>query len=201
MKIIFASSNKNKIEEIRALLPENFEISGLSDIGILEEIPEPGATIAENSFLKAKYVSDFIEAKGDTTTAVFADDSGLEVKALNNEPGVFSARYAGEPKNDANNNKKLLNAMTGITKRQARFVTVITLIKNKEVSRFEGEVPGTIAYEPRGNNGFGYDPLFIPQGSRSTFAELSRETKNTISHRAIAVKKLVAFLSAINPGS
>ena len=114
--------------------------------------------------------------------------------ALNNAPGVYSARYAGIPKSDENNNNKLLEELKLVTDRKARFVTVITLILNEEVHYFEGEIKGTISYEKRGNNGFGYDPLFIPQGYRSTFAELSAETKNTISHRALAVKKLVEFL-------
>lgn len=191
MKIIFASANKNKIKEIKALLPFHFEVLGLEDIGITEDIPEPGTTIKENSFLKAQYVLDFLKQKD---VAVFADDSGLEVLALNNAPGVYSARYAGIPKSDENNNKKLLEELKLVTDRKARFVTVITLILNNEIHYFEGEIKGTISYEKRGTNGFGYDPLFIPQGYRSTFAELSAETKNTISHRALAVKKLVQFL-------
>jgi XTP/dITP diphosphohydrolase len=195
MKIIFASANKNKIKEIKALLPESFELLGLEDIGITEDIPEPGTSIKENSFLKAQYVLDFLKNKNETV-AVFADDSGLEVDPLNSAPGVYSARYAGIPKNDANNNKKLLEELKLVTDRKARFVTVITLIINNEIHYFEGEIKGTIAYEGRGANGFGYDPLFIPQGYRSTFAELDAEVKNTISHRANAVKKLVAFFNA-----
>lgn len=193
MKIIFASANKNKITEIKALLPAGFNLMGLADIGIIEEIPESGTTIKENSFLKAQYVLNFLKQKNETI-AVFADDSGLEVESLNNAPGVYSARYAGVPKSDANNNKKLLEELKLVTNRKARFVTVITLIINGEIHYFEGEIKGTIAYEARGTNGFGYDPLFIPQGYRSTFAELDAEVKNTISHRAQAVKKLVAFL-------
>ncbi|HOZ87227.1 MAG TPA: RdgB/HAM1 family non-canonical purine NTP pyrophosphatase [Bacteroidia bacterium] len=195
MKIIFASANKNKINEIRAMLPGNFELLGLADIGITEEIPEPGTTIRENSFLKAEYVVNFLKQKNFGPVAVFADDSGLEVEALNNAPGVFSARYAGEPKNDFNNNEKLLRELQQVTKRKARFVTVICLITEKEVLYFEGEVKGTIAFEPKGDTGFGYDPLFIPQGYRSTFAELGAEVKNAISHRAKAVKQLVNFIS------
>jgi XTP/dITP diphosphohydrolase len=194
MKIIFASANKNKIKEIKALLPESFELLGLEDIGITEEIPEPGTSIKENSFLKAQYVLHFFKNKNETV-AVFADDSGLEVEALDSAPGVYSARYAGIPKNDTNNNKKLLEELKLVTDRKARFVTVITLIINGEVHYFEGEIKGTIAFEGRGNNGFGYDPLFIPQGYRSTFAELDAEVKNTISHRANAVKKLIAFFN------
>jgi XTP/dITP diphosphohydrolase len=195
MKIIFASANKNKIKEIKALLPESFELLGLEDIGITEDIPEPGTSIKENSFLKAQYVLHFFKNKNETV-AVFADDSGLEVEALDSAPGVYSARYAGIPKNDTNNNKKLLEELKLVTDRKARFVTVITLIINGEVHYFEGEIKGTIAFEGRGTNGFGYDPLFIPQGYRSTFAELDAEVKNTISHRANAVKKLIAFFNA-----
>ncbi len=192
MKIIFASANKNKIKEITALLEGKYSILGLTDIGILSEIPEPGTTIKENSFLKANYVIDFL--KGEKNVPVFADDSGLEVEALDNAPGVMSARYAGISKNDEANNKKLLESLKNITNRKARFVTVITLILNNQIHYFEGEIKGTIAFEPRGDNGFGYDPLFIPQGYRSTFAELSGEIKNEISHRAKAVKKLVQFI-------
>lgn len=194
MKLIFASANKNKIKEIKALLPESFELLGLDDIGIIEDIPEPGTTIKENSFLKAQYVLDFLKNKNENI-AVFADDSGLEVEALGSAPGVYSARYAGVPKNDANNNKKLLEELKLVTDRKARFVTVITLLLDGQVYSFEGEIKGTIAFEGRGTNGFGYDPLFIPQGYRSTFAELNAEVKNTISHRANAVKKLLAFFS------
>lgn len=193
MEIIFASSNKNKINEIRSLLPARFILLSLSDAGITTEIPETGTTLKENSFLKANYVINHA-GKRSGEIAVFADDSGLEVEALNGAPGVYSARYAGSPKNDELNNRKLLQELRLITNRKARFVTVITLIIDGEVHYFEGEIKGTIVHEPRGKNGFGYDPLFIPRGYRSTFAELSSETKNTISHRAIAVKQLVEFL-------
>jgi XTP/dITP diphosphohydrolase len=191
MQLIFASSNKNKIKEISAILPPHIKLSGLSDVGITEEIPEPGTTIKENSFLKAKFVRDFLKEKN---VSVFADDSGLEVETLNGAPGVYSARYAGIPKNDEANNKKLLEELKNKTNRKARFVTVITLMLDNEIQYFEGEIKGTIAFEPRGKNGFGYDPLFIPTGYRSTFAEMSAETKNEISHRALAVKQLVSFL-------
>jgi XTP/dITP diphosphohydrolase len=197
MNIIFASASKNKIREITAMLPPGWALSGLEDIGIHDEIPEPGATIRENSLLKAKYVLDFLEQQGKNGLAVFADDSGLEVEALHGAPGVYSARYAGIPKSDAANNKKLMEELLQATSRQARFVTVITLLINNEVHVFEGEVKGTIAYEPRGSNGFGYDPLFIPQGYRSTFAELSAEVKNTISHRANAVNRLLEHLKKL----
>lgn len=193
MQLVFASANVNKIREINALVPKTFEVIGLADIGITEEIPEPGDTIRENSLLKAEYVRNFLRDKG-RQLPVFADDSGLEVQALNGAPGVYSARYAGIPKSDEANNKKLLKELQAVTSRQARFVTVITLLMNDTVHYFEGEVKGTIAYEPRGNNGFGYDPLFIPQGYRSTFAELDPSTKNSISHRGRAVNQLARFL-------
>ncbi|MBL7932024.1 MAG: RdgB/HAM1 family non-canonical purine NTP pyrophosphatase [Bacteroidia bacterium] len=193
--LIFASSNPNKISEINALIGKSYNVIGLADIGLLEEIPEPGSTIKENSFLKAQYVVEYLKKQG-KNLPVFADDSGLEVEALNNEPGVYSARYAGIPKDDKANNAKLLKALQNITKRNARFVTVITLIIDGDVHYFEGEVQGTISYEGRGSNGFGYDPLFIPQGYRSTFAELSAEIKNSISHRGKAIQKLIAFLNS-----
>lgn len=193
MQILFASSNQNKIKEINALVPNQITVLGLTDIGITQEIPETGNTIKENSFLKADFVRNYLKEKK-LDMPVFADDSGLEVIALNGEPGVYSARYAGIPKNDTNNNQKLLQALKDKTNRRARFVTVITLMLNDEEFYFEGEIKGTIAFEARGSNGFGYDPLFIPQGYRSTFAELNAETKNQISHRGLAVKQLVGFL-------
>jgi XTP/dITP diphosphohydrolase len=194
MQLVFASSNPNKIREINALIPSSFTVVGLKDVGIEEEIPEPGATIKENSFLKAQYVHEFLKRRN-KTVPVFADDSGLEVTALDNRPGVHSARYAGVPKNDTVNNEKLLRELKEKNNRKARFVTIITLLINGQQHYFEGEINGTIAYEPRGKSGFGYDPLFIPQGYRSTFAELGPEVKNAISHRAVAVKKLIDFLA------
>ncbi|PBQ31943.1 non-canonical purine NTP pyrophosphatase, RdgB/HAM1 family [Sphingobacteriaceae bacterium] len=196
MNLLFASANKNKIKEITPLLSDRYKLSGLEEAGILEEIPEPGTTIKENSFLKAKYVIDRLKSEG-KEAAVFADDSGLEVEALNNAPGVYSARYAGVPKNDEANNKKLLQELSSKESRRARFVTVITLLKNGQEHFFAGEVKGTIAMSPRGHNGFGYDPLFIPDGFDKTFAEFSAEEKNQISHRALAVKKLIEYLNTL----
>lgn len=193
MQLVFATSNKNKLAEIKAMLPSSVSLLGLMDIGIHEEIPEPGATIKENSLLKAKFVYDFLNSKNEQQM-VFADDSGLEVESLNGAPGVFSARFAGIPKSDEKNNLKLIEELKIKTNRRARFVTVITLMLMDKVYTFEGEIPGTIAFEARGTSGFGYDPLFIPQGYRSTFAELGMEIKNTISHRSIAIGKLVDFL-------
>lgn len=196
MLLVFASANKNKITEINALIPKTHSIIGLREIGIVDEIPEPGITIKENSFLKANYVIEFLKRRDDNY-AVFADDSGLEVEALNNAPGVYSARYAGIPKNDEANNKKLLSELSRVNNRNARFVSVITLIIESKTYYFEGEIKGTIAHEPSGANGFGYDPLFIPNGFTNTFAELSSEIKNTISHRAVAINKLNLFLKTV----
>lgn len=197
MNILFASSNKNKIKEVAALMPTHIKLVGLSDINFTQDIAETEATIEGNAKLKAEFIWNYTskhpsEIKID---AVFADDSGLEVEALNWAPGVYSARYAGEPKNDEANNKKLLEELKRQTKRKAQFKTVIALINDSIYKEFNGIMKGTIAYEPRGKNGFGYDPLFIPQGYRSTFAELDFETKNSISHRGIAVKKLVEYLN------
>lgn len=189
--LIIASSNQHKIDEIRAMLPQGYTLKGLKELGFKEEIPETGKTIEENSKIKAIFLKEHFKNE---KVMVIADDSGLEVFSLNNAPGVYSARYAGEPKNDEANNKKLMKELSHQSLRNARFVTVITLLDGEKELIFEGEVKGTIAFEPRGTNGFGYDPLFIPQGYRSTFAELSNETKNTISHRANAVKKLLAYL-------
>jgi XTP/dITP diphosphohydrolase len=174
-------------------VPPGYTLLSLTDVGIFEEIPEPGTSIRENSYLKAKYVADKLAASS-KSLSVFADDSGLEVEALGGEPGVYSARYAGLPKSDVANNKKLLQALLNVTQRKARFVTVIALIYKNDVFYFEGEVTGTIAYQASGQEGFGYDPLFIPTGYRSTFADLGAEVKNTISHRAKATQQLLAFL-------
>lgn len=195
MNLIFASSNLNKIKEIKAVLPPHITLLGLKEVGITEEIPETGSSIKENSFLKAKYVCDFINDP--TNVSVFADDSGLEVEALNGAPGVYSARYAGEPKNDDANNKKLIKELQNVKNRNARFITVITLILKDNVYYFEGEIKGSIALRPSGNSGFGYDPLFIPEGYTKTFAELGSEIKNAISHRAIAVTKMKEFLEGL----
>lgn len=196
MNLLFASSNKNKIKEIQALLPPQINLLGLGDINFTEEIAETATTIEGNAQLKAQFIWNYLKqhSGNQKIDAVFADDSGLEVDALNGAPGVYSARYAGEPKSDESNNKKLLIELKAETKRNAQFKTVICLINNTEQNMFEGIIKGTIAYEARGTNGFGYDPLFIPQGLRSTFAELDLETKNSISHRAIAVKKLITYL-------
>ena len=196
MTLIFASANKNKILEINTLIPKSYTVIGLTDVGIVNDITETGTTIKQNSFLKANYVLDFLK-NNKQNIAVFADDSGLEVEVLKGEPGVYSARYAGSPKNDVANNQKLLAELKNKNNRNARFVTIITLILNNQIHYFEGVIKGSIAKELNGNNGFGYDPLFIPNGYSQTFAQMPNDLKNTISHRAIAVNKLIKFLNNI----
>ncbi len=196
MILIFASANKNKISEINALVPKQHSVIGLDSIGIFEDIPETGITLKQNSFLKANYVLNFLKNRNQVL-CVFADDSGLEVEVLNGAPGVYSARYAGALKNDNANNNKLLQELKSTKNRNARFVTVITLILNQQIYYFEGEIKGSISAELIGDMGFGYDPLFIPQGYNQTFAQMNPELKNTISHRAIAVSKLLVFLNSI----
>lgn len=192
MKICFASHNQNKLNEIGQMLPEGWELVGLDAIGITEDIPEPGATIEENSLLKAQYVW---ERKG---IPVFADDTGLEVASLNGEPGVFSARYAG-PQRDANDNMDLLlQRLDTKTDRSAAFKTVITYIDGKGTQHaFEGRVEGKIITEKRGAKGFGYDPIFVPDGYEVTFAEMDSQEKNRISHRARAFEHFLRFLKEL----
>jgi len=193
MKFCFASHNKNKIRELNQMLSGLHEIVGLNEIGVTEEIPETGETFSENSLIKAKYVFEKFHLP------VFADDSGLEVGALNGEPGVFSARYAGPAKNDEENIQLLLKNLGSNTNRVARFKTVITLIEEDGTeSQFSGTIEGAIIKEKRGAHGFGYDPIFIPNGHEKTFAELPSEIKNRISHRAVAVKKLIDHLKKLH---
>lgn len=188
MKIIFATHNPNKLKEIQSKIGDRLLIQDLDTIGITEEIPETGQTLEENSLLKARYVYS------KTGCSCFADDTGLEVFSLNNEPGVYSARYAGEPKNDEKNIDKLLHELNHKNDRKAQFRTVISLIWEGKEYLFEGVIKGTILTERRGNKGFGYDAIFVPEGYEETFAELDLEEKNKISHRAIAVQKLIDFL-------
>lgn len=189
MQLVFASHNKNKIKEISELIPASIILKGLSDINCNEDIPETADTIEGNAILKAQYIFNNYHLN------CFADDSGLEVEALNGEPGVYSARYAGEPKNDENNIQKLLLKLKGNENRNAQFKTVIALILNGKKYQFEGIIRGKIIDEKRGSHGFGYDPVFIPEGYDRTFAEMEFLEKNRISHRAIAVKKLIEFLN------
>ena len=188
MKLVFASHNQNKVNEIKSLLPKTFEILSLTEIGFNEEIEETGLTLDENSRIKAQTVFE------KTGYFCFADDTGLEIEALNYEPGVFSARYAGNQKNDSDNIEKVLSKLQGMTNRNARFRTVITLLIGQEEYSFEGKVEGKIIMEKRGEFGFGYDPIFIPENESRTFAEMSMEEKNQFSHRARAFQKMIEFL-------
>ena len=191
MKIVFATNNKHKLEEIKDILGKDFEIVSLAEIGCHEDIPETGLTLEENARQKSTYIVEHYNHD------CFADDTGLEVDALNGEPGVHSARYAEGTDHDSEANmRKLLSKMANIKDRTARFRTVISLIINGVEHQFEGRVEGRIATEKHGKEGFGYDPIFIPEGYNKSFAELGEEVKNQISHRARAVKKLAEYLSS-----
>ena len=191
MKIVFATNNKHKLEEIKDILGKDFEIVSLAEIGCHEDIPETGLTLEENARQKSTYIVEHYNHD------CFADDTGLEVDALNGEPGVHSARYAEGTDHDSEANmRKLLSKMANVKERTARFRTVISLIINGVEHQFEGRVEGRIATEKHGKEGFGYDPIFIPEGYDKSFAELGEEVKNQISHRARAVKKLAECLSS-----
>jgi XTP/dITP diphosphohydrolase len=189
-KIVFATGNSNKLKEIKSAI-NSFEVVGLIDLGITEEVPETGTTLKENALQKAKYVYE------KTGLNCFSDDTGLEIEALNNRPGVYSAMYAGDDCNAENNIQKVLKELSSIRNRKAKFKTVIALILNGKEYFFEGVVNGNILEEKKGNDGFGYDPIFKPEGHKETFAQMSIDLKNKISHRGLAVKKLVAFLEAL----
>lgn len=188
--LCFATNNSHKIEEIRAQLGSFFLLQKLEDIGCFEELPETQNTIEGNSLQKAKYVFDRYHV------TCFADDTGLEVEALLGEPGVYSARYAGPQKSSNDNIQLVLSKLNGLQNRRARFRTVITLVEVDGISTFEGIVNGIIREEMHGKSGFGYDPIFQPDGYNKTFGEMSLMEKTEISHRAIAVKKLVDFLTS-----
>ena len=188
MKLVFATNNKNKIKEIKALLPSSLELLSLADINCKEDIPETADTIAGNAIQKAKYVFDNYGYN------CFADDTGLEIESLNGEPGIYSARYAG-PQRDANDNMdKVLSGLEGITNRNAQFKTVIALIIDGKETLLEGIAKGEITTAKSGAEGFGYDPIFKPENYAITFSEMPLAEKNTISHRGKAVRKLVDFL-------
>lgn len=196
MKIVFATNNKHKLEEIRSILGSRVEVLSLADINCHDDIPETGTTLEANAMQKAEYIAKKYGM------SVFADDTGLEVDALNGAPGVYSARYAGGDGHDSEANMtKLLAELGENNNRNARFRTVIALIitddngKTTTVKQFEGIVNGTIIRERRGGEGFGYDPIFQPEGYNETFAELGNDIKNTISHRARAVAKLAEYLN------
>jgi XTP/dITP diphosphohydrolase len=191
MKIVFASNNQNKILEIQSMLPNSIEILSLESIGCFEEIPETSDTIEGNAILKANYV---LQNYG---FDCFADDTGLEVEALNGEPGVYSARYAGEQKNADENMNKLLTELSDKTNRNAQFKTVIALNLKEKQYLFTGIASGEIIKKKIGTEGFGYDPIFKPTGYEETFAQLSLKVKNEISHRGKATKALLEFLQNI----
>lgn len=186
--IVFATNNKHKISEIQAILGDHFSIIPLSEIGCTEDIPETSLTIEGNAMQKAIYVNEKYKVD------CFADDTGLEVEALGGQPGVKSARYAGPGHDFEANVTKLLKELNGQLSRRARFKTVISLITSDNEMLFEGIINGIITTDRRGNEGFGYDPVFIPDGYDKTFAEMPAELKNSISHRAIATRKLIKFL-------
>ncbi len=192
MRLVFATGNQNKVKEIQVLIPETIRLLGLEDIQCKEEIPETQDTIEGNAAQKAFYVYEKYHHN------CFADDTGLEVDALNGRPGVLSARYAGEAKDANANMDKILAELTNENNRTAHFKTVISLVIDGEEIQFEGVVEGTILKEKRGGKGFGYDPIFLPNGSDRSFAEMEISEKNKISHRALAVNKLVDYLIKLN---
>lgn len=187
-KLVFATNNTHKLEEVAQIVGDQIELLSLTDIGCDVDIPETSDTLEGNALLKARYIYDHYGLNA------FADDTGLEIEALNNEPGVYSARYAGEAKSAQANMLKVLEKLEGQENRSARFRTAISLILDGEAYLFEGIINGSIIKEKRGEAGFGYDPVFMPDGYDKTFAELGNEIKNAISHRAIAVRKLSDFL-------
>lgn len=188
MKLVFATNNLNKLKELQQLLGEKVELLSLKDINCNDEIPEDYDTLEENATQKAEYIYKKYNVN------CFADDTGLEIKSLNNEPGVYSARYAGVDKDAKANMKKVLTKLDGIEDRSARFRTVISLFLNDKEYQFEGIVDGNILESERGKDGFGYDPIFEPKGYNISFAEMEMNEKNKISHRGLAVQKLVQFL-------
>jgi XTP/dITP diphosphohydrolase len=188
LKIVFATNNKNKAIEIQSIMPEGIEIMTLEDIGCIEDIPETENTLEGNAILKAKYV---VEKYG---YSCFADDTGLEIDALNGEPGVLSARYAGSNRDSNENIELVLSKLHANTNRTAQFRTVIALYWQNEMHTFEGRVSGNIISEKKGTNGFGYDPIFIPENTGKTFAEMELHEKNNFSHRARAFEKMIDFI-------
>ena len=188
-ELVVASNNKHKIEEMNSLLGSSFLLKGLSDIGCYEELEETQDTLEGNALQKAAYVFTHYHLP------CFADDTGLHVDALNGEPGIYSARYAGPQRNSDDNIKLLLQKLKGSENRQAQFRTIIALVESSGVNYFEGILMGEIIHEKRGNQGFGYDPVFQPLGFDKTLAEMSMNEKNKISHRALAVNKLIDYLT------
>lgn len=191
MKLVFATNNLNKLKELQNLLGEEIELLSLADINCDDEIPEDHETLEENASQKAHYIFDKFKVN------CFADDTGLEIESLNNEPGVYSARYAGEDKDAKANMKKVLENLNGIKNRKSRFRTVISLLIDGKENQFEGIVGGNILEKERGIDGFGYDPIFEPTGYDISFAEMDMTEKNKISHRGLAVRKLVDYLLSL----
>ena len=189
MKLVFATNNQHKLDEVRKVVTGDFEIVSLSEIDCHDDIPETADTLEGNALQKARYIKEHFGYD------CFADDTGLEVEALSNAPGIYSARYAGPGHDSEANMNKLLQEMKDKENRKAQFRTAIALILNGKEYLFEGIVRGSIITEKRGNSGFGYDPIFVPENYTETFAELGNDIKNQISHRAEAVKKLIEFLS------
>lgn len=190
-KLVFATNNAHKLEEVSAILRDKVELLSMNDINCHTDIPETADTLEGNALLKSSFINK------NYGYDCFADDTGLEVEALNGAPGVYSARYAGEGHNAEANMLKLLNALEGEENRKAQFRTVISLILDGKEYVFEGIIKGEIIKEKRGDSGFGYDPVFVPEGYDKTFAEIGNELKNKISHRALAVEKLCAFLREV----
>jgi XTP/dITP diphosphohydrolase len=188
MKLVFATNNLNKLSELEDLLPANIELLGLKDIGCNQELPETQNTLEGNAMQKAEFVFEHFGYN------CFTDDTGLEVEALNNEPGVYSARYAGKDCSSNDNMQKVLQKLVGRNDRNAKFRTVIALIIDGKKSLFEGECEGEITKERKGEKGFGYDSIFLPKGVDTTFAQMTKKQKGAISHRGRATKKLVEFL-------
>ena len=192
MKLVFATNNKHKLQEVRDILGNRIEVLSLSDINCHDDIPETGTTLEENALIKARWVSEKYNCN------CFADDTGLEVTALGGAPGVYSARYAGEECNSVANMEKLLQNLTEKTDRSAQFRTVIALIINGEEILFDGVVKGSITTEKSGDSGFGYDPIFVPEGYNISFAQMGNKEKNSISHRFRATEKLSKYLNGNN---
>ena len=188
MKLVFATNNRHKLDEVRAIVGDRVEVLSLNDIGCHDDIPETADTLQGNALIKARYIHEKFGVD------CFADDTGLEVEALDGAPGVYSARYAGEECDSEANMQKLLHNLTGKSNRNAQFRTVIALIIKGEEKLFNGIVKGTITEEKRGDSGFGYDPVFIPEGFSESFAQMSGEMKNSISHRYRATRELSNYL-------
>jgi len=188
--LVFATNNEHKLTEVKEIVGDIFQVLSLKEIGCFDDIPETADTLEGNALLKARHV------KREYGYNCFADDTGLEIKALHNAPGVYSARYAGEAKDAKANVRKVLDELQNVLDRSARFRTIIALIIGDEEYLLEGSIEGTIICETRGKAGFGYDPIFIPQGYTETFAEMSAKLKNSISHRAEAIKKLKQLIDA-----